>query len=161
MMGKYAHGTTVSTGKSREEIERTLQRFGASKQIWARDDESGLITVGFNRQDRNYRISFVLPPLEQFTTYRRKGSYIATRRTDSAAQAAQEQEVRRLFRSFGNYLKAMLAAIEDGIIAAETALLPYMMLVGGRTVAEEIESNIERVLAGAPPLPMLESGHGN
>jgi len=155
---KYAAGTTVSTSQSREEIEHTLQRFGASKYIWARDDENGRVTVGFNREQRTYRISFSLPSIKKFESYRRTGSHHDIKRTESAALALQEQEIKRLFRSFGNYLKAMMAAIDDRIITADEALLPYMMLAGGRTVAEEIEANIERVLAGAPPLPMLEEG---
>jgi len=158
MSNKYAAGTTVSISKSREEIEETLRRFGAAKQVWARDDEQGLVTAAFNRGDRTYRISFRLPPLSRFESYRRKGSYYDTQRSESAAKTAQEQENRRLFRSFGNYLKAMLAAIDDGIIQADEALLPYMMLASGHTVAEEMEANIERVLAGAPPLPMLGGG---
>jgi len=146
----------VSPTRSRDEIERTLQRFGATKQLWARDDELGRITVAFERQGRAYRIAFLLPPLSEFSTYVRQGRSYPTPRVASAATAAQQQEHRRLFRSLANYIKAMLAAVDDGIISAEEALLPYMMLKSGRTVSEEIELNIDRVLAGAPALPMLE-----
>ena len=154
---KYAKGTTVSTSKSREEIEHTLQRFGASKYIWARDDERGQVVMGFNRGVRTYKIAFLLPPINKFESYRRKDSHYDIQRSASAAKELQEQEIKRLFRSLGNYLKAMLAAIDDGIIAADEALLPYMMLAGGHTVAEEVAANIDRVLTGAPPLPMLEA----
>ena len=161
MTSRYAEGTTVSTSKSREEIERILQRFGASKQIWARDDDLGQVTVGFQRGQRAYRISFSLPAIKKFESYRRKGGYADVKRSPGAALALQEQEIRRLFRSFANYLKALLAAIDDGILAADTALLPYMMLAGGNTVAEEVAVNLDRILVGAPLLPMLEGSRGD
>ncbi|MDP2952267.1 MAG: hypothetical protein Q8O76_02985 [Chloroflexota bacterium] len=44
-MAKYAEGTEVPIGRSRDEIERTLARFGASAQAWMRDDEKGVVTA--------------------------------------------------------------------------------------------------------------------
>ena len=66
-MGRaYAQGTEVSVGRSRDEIERTLTRFGADGQLWARDDAKGIVVIGFRRQGRTYRFSVRLPKLDDF-----------------------------------------------------------------------------------------------
>jgi len=154
---RYAEHTVGSPGRSQEEIDHTLQRFGAGKRLWARDDEAGRVTVAFERKGRAYRISFTLPQLGSFKTYTRKGAYNTSSRSDSAAKTAQQQEHRRLFRSLANYVKATLAAVDDGLISAEEALMPYMILRSGRTVSEEVEANIASLLEGHPLLPMLEA----
>lgn len=42
-MAKYAENTAVSSGESRNEIERTLVRFGASQFIYGWKDEAAVI----------------------------------------------------------------------------------------------------------------------
>lgn len=56
-MAKYAANTDVSSDRSRAEIERTLERYGARQFIYGWDQDRAL--VGFVLNDREIR--FVLP----------------------------------------------------------------------------------------------------
>jgi len=137
-MSRYAEGTEVPIGRSRDEIERTLTRFGATAQAWMRDDDRGIVTVAFKRGGQAYRFTVATPPLTDFElTPSHKWS-----RTPEQAKVAQDAEVRRRFRSLANYVKAVLDAVETGIIRADEALLPYMMLSEGETVYQRAARQI-------------------
>ncbi|MDP2950662.1 MAG: hypothetical protein Q8P22_14155, partial [Chloroflexota bacterium] len=58
-----------------------------------------------------------------------------------------DAEVRRRFRSLANYVKAVLDASESGIIRAEEALLPYLLLPEGDTVYQRASRQLERGVA--------------
>ena len=131
----YAKGTVVSIGRTREEIEHTLERFGATHQLWMRDDEQNAGTLAFRRERTNYRFLVHLPSLEQFSTTPTSKQT----RAQTTMEQMQQAENRRLFRSLANYIKAMLDAIDSGIITAEEALLPYQILPGGQTIFERAQ----------------------
>ncbi|MDP2949917.1 MAG: hypothetical protein Q8P22_10315 [Chloroflexota bacterium] len=139
-MAKYAEGTEVPIGRSRDEIERTLARFGASAQAWMRDDEKGVVTVAFKRGGHAYRFIVPSPPLSAF----KETPTGRWTRTEPQAAAARDAEVRRRFRSLANYVKAVLDATESGIIKAEEALLPYLLLPEGDTVYQRASRQLER-----------------
>ena len=135
----YAERTTVSTSKSRDEIERILTRFGASGQAFARDDDKRVVMVAFHRDRRNYRFTLPLPDaaLEKFWYANpEQPAYKRRKRSQGVHDEAVEQETRRLFRSLANFIKATLDAVESGIITADEALLPYLILPSGSTVYE-------------------------
>ncbi|MDP3062976.1 MAG: hypothetical protein Q8O40_07180 [Chloroflexota bacterium] len=139
-MAKYAEGTEVPIGRSRDEIERTLARFGATAQAWIRDDEKGLVAVAFKRGGPAYRFTVPLPPLSAFMETP-TGRWT---RTEAQAAAARDAEVRRRFRSLANYVKAVLDATESGIIRVDEALLPYLLLPEGDTVYQRASRQLER-----------------
>ncbi|MDP3062929.1 MAG: hypothetical protein Q8O40_06940, partial [Chloroflexota bacterium] len=78
------------------------------------------------------------------------------------AAAARDAEVRRRFRSLANYVKAVLDATESGIIRAEEALLPYLLLPEGDTVyqraSRQLERGVEVSLARALTAPEASDG---
>lgn len=134
MTSKYAEGTTVSVGRSRDELERTLERFGANGQSWMRDDEKGITTMAFRRRGKTYMFTIAVPPLADFVKTPSK----RYSRSQEDAKVHQDAELRRRFRSLANYIKALLDATDTGIIKAEEALLPYLVLPGGKTFYEEV-----------------------
>ena len=142
MNRKYAEGTEVPIGRSRDEIERTLERFGATGQIWARDDEIGQVIIAFKRKARGYKFIIKLPPLSDFR-FTPKMTY---ERTPKQMADMRDAETRRRFRSLANYIKALMDAIDTGIIKAEEALLPYQMLPSGETVYQRVQEQIDRGL---------------
>ncbi|MBI4145042.1 hypothetical protein HY493_02445 [Candidatus Woesearchaeota archaeon] len=97
-----------------------------------RDDERGIVTVGFKRGGIVYRFTIAQPPLSDFATT----SSGRWRRTPEQQKDEQEAEVKRRFRSLANYVKALMDAVDTGIIKAEEALLPYRLLPSGETVFE-------------------------
>lgn len=138
MAGTYASNTDVSSARSREEIDRTLARFGASAFAYARSEQAASIQFVANER----RIRFVLPMPDrndrEFTHHSRG------RRTDSAIEAAYEQAVKQRWRSLALMVKAKLAAVEAGIVSFEDEFLAHTVLPSGRTVAEEIGPQVER-----------------
>jgi len=141
----YAENTTVPISRSREELERTLERFGATAQAWMRDDETQLVTLAFKRSGRGYRFVVRLPQWQD-------EHYLYTpthqRRTELKAREAADQEARRRFRSLANFVKALMDAADTGIISAEDALLPYLLLPNGETVADSVGRWLPSLEAG-------------
>ena len=137
-MTKYAEGTEVPISRSRDELERTLERFGATAQAWLRDDEKETVVLAFKRAGKGYKLVVRLVDAAA-CALTPKGN----ERTASAAQDAADQENRRRFRSLANYVKAVMDAADTGIISAEDALLPYLMLPSGETVAQAIQEQMK------------------
>lgn len=145
MNSAYASKTSVTVSRSRDEIERVLLRFGATAQMWGRDDEVGIVLVRFRRRARGYEFRLQLPRIEEFELTP-TGKY----RSKDVQLKAREQEERRRFRSLANYIKATLDAVDSGIIDFETAFLPHLLLPTGETLARRLEPEIERALEGGP-----------
>lgn len=60
-MAAYAEKTSVPVEKSRAEIERTLERYGADQFSYARDDSRGMACIQFRAKDRHIRFLLTLP----------------------------------------------------------------------------------------------------
>lgn len=148
-MPRYARNTTVNEGKSRLEIETTLKRYGASSFIYGTKDGKALI--GFEAGERHIRMTVTMPDLGYFlqTT---KGRKVAPK----VAEAAQTKAIKQRWRALSLVVKAKLEAVDCGIATFEQEFLAYMVLPGGRTVAEELvpklaayyaEGKVPRLLA--------------
>ncbi len=129
---KYAHGTTVSIGRTRDEIESILNRFGADQFAWGRDDTRHATIVQFRREGRGYRFTVFAPDPEEF-----RFTPTNRRRDERQIQELAEKEYPRRFRSLANYIKAILDAVDSGLLEVDAALLPFAMLPSGLTVAEQ------------------------
>ena len=97
--------------RSRSEIERTLERYGATAYAYGWQDARGVIQ--FELSGRRYRIVVPLPtwadPDINLTPTTRR------RRTAAAAQQAYDQATRQRWRALALYIKATLEATEAGI----------------------------------------------
>lgn len=128
----YAENTSVSTDKSKAEIERTLTRYGAEQFIHGWDQEQAMI--GFRMQGRFFKMMLPLPrkddPKFQTTPSGRR------RRDADAAYKAWEQACREQWRALALSIKAKLVAIETGISTLEVEFLAHISLPDGGTVAE-------------------------
>lgn len=156
-MGRYAASTDVSTTRSRDEIERTLKRFGATAFVHGWDNKisppraSTMFEIPTPGGLRRIRFHLPMPdPNDHEFTRTPTGKPRAAK----AADDAYEQATRQRWRSLANLIKATLAAVEDGIITAEDAFLPYTVVTpDGRTVAEIVGPQIT-----AGQLPALLPG---
>jgi hypothetical protein len=63
-MPVYAKDTEVSADRSRQEIERTLVRYGASAFMYGWQEQ--VAVIGFEIKGRRYRIMLPLPNLADF-----------------------------------------------------------------------------------------------
>jgi hypothetical protein len=151
-MGTYAASTEVSSSRSRDEIERTLERYGADQFMYGWQDNAAV--VAFRMEGRH--IKFILPmPAkdEQRFTHHSRGM-----REPSAALKEWEQATRQRWRALALVIKAKLEAIESGISLFEDEFMANIVLPGGETVSEFMRPQIaEAYRIGKAPdlLPML------
>lgn len=135
----YAEKTQVSTDKSRAEIERTLQKYGADQFMYGWDQEKAV--VGFRMSGR--QIKFLLPMpdrnSEQFTL-----TPTGKERSESAAFKEWEQACRQKWRALSLVIKAKLEAVEAGIAIFEDEFMANIVLPNGATVSDFMLPQIEQ-----------------
>jgi len=144
-MSRYAEGTSVSEERSRNELERTLKRFGADQFGFAWSDEGQMIA--FRMAGRSIRLDIPMPDMDDPSFRLTPAGRV---RATSAAQEAYGQEVRRRWRSLNLVVKAKLTAVADGISTLEREFLADMLTDDGRTV----EQVMRPLLAAGGPLQL-------
>jgi hypothetical protein len=117
MTGTYAAKTDVPVSRSRDEIERTLTRFGATAFAYASNTE-GQVAISFEIRRIRVLLRMQLPRREQFARDKRGHD-----RAESAVERDWEQACRQRWRSLANGVKAKLALIDDGISTVEREFL--------------------------------------
>lgn len=131
MTGKYASGTSVSVAASKAEIERILERYGATgfMSAWSADDA----VIAFAMADRQVRFVLTMPGrAEMRFTHHSRGQ-----RTPEAAAKEWEQACRQRWRALSLVIKAKLEAVESGITVFDDEFLAHIVLPNGRTVSDE------------------------
>jgi len=150
----YAEKTEVPADRSRGEIERTLERYGATSFAYGWDE--GRAMIGFQVADRQIRIIVPLPdPKDQSFRFSESGR----QRTQQAHKNAFDQEVRRRWRALALVIKAKLEAVETGIATFEQEFMAYVVLPSGQTLGEYLAPQLEETYrTGQMPalLPGLE-----
>lgn len=146
-MTRYAANTQVSPGRSRDEIERLLTRFGAEQFAYASQPDRAMI--GFALKGRSYRIEIKIPAREEFAR-----TETGKPRKESAAFQAWEQAVREKWRALALLVKAKLVAIQNGDVTLEDEFLAWTLLPDGRTVGQAIAEPIDEAYrtGGMPAL---------
>jgi hypothetical protein len=154
-MSRYAQDTSVSSDRSRAEIERTLSRYGAQQFMYGWDQDSAL--VGFVARGRQVRFLLPLPDRNdrEFTHTPTRG----TRRSDSQIETAYEQAVRQRWRALALVIKAKLEAVEAEIVSFDEEFGMHFMLPNGKTVGEAILPQIDLAyLHGSGMLELMPGG---
>lgn len=136
----YAH-TSVSPGRTKEQIEKLLERVGAVGFRW----DSGRP----QQSDGNSVYDVLAHGYEQLTAgLRWNDREIAFRlRIEYLDEKKQRQNLRALYW----YLKAKIEAIEFGIVDLEQEFLPYVLVSGDETVYDSL---------GGPNLRLLVAPEG-
>ena len=131
-MTRYAANTEVSSTKSRDEIERTLTRYGADQFMYGWQE--GAAVVGFRMEGRMIRFILPLPDRSDptFTEYVSRGT--KTARAPEAAAKLYEQAVRQKWRALALVIKAKLEAVESGIAVFDDEFMANIVLPDGGTV---------------------------
>ena len=134
----YAENTSVPVEKSKAEIERILQRYGADQFISGWDARRAY--VAFRMQGRQIKFVIELPDKSdrEFTHTPGKG----IKRMESKAYAAWEQACRQRWRALALVIKAKLEAVETGITVFEDEFMAHIVLPDGQTVGEYMRPQI-------------------
>jgi len=152
-MTRYAERTTVTSEKSRNEIEATLRRYGATSFAygWTSDGAQ----IGFHLGNRAIRFNLPMPDRGadefRFTPTRR------TRRSPAEWEAAYEQAVRQRWRGLALVIKAKLEAVEAGITTLEEEFLAHIALPSGSTVGEWLRPQLDEAYSNNR-MPQLMAG---
>jgi hypothetical protein len=156
-MPRYAAQTEVSSEKSRQEIERTLRKYGASafQYGW----QGVMAVIAFVINNRAVRITVEMPDRQdkQFTHTPGRGY----ERSDSDAEKAWEQATRQRWRALALVVKAKLEAVESGISTFDNEFLAFMVVPGtGKTVGELAKPQLQAAYekGGTNGLLLLPSG---
>lgn len=152
-MGTYAAKTDVSEERSRNEIERTLKRYGATRfgYLW----EEGSSVIMFEMQGRRLKFNLPMPVRSDF----RLTENGRARTSQAAIDAAWEQAQRQRWRALLLVIKAKLEAIEAGITSFEDEFLSATLLSSGQTVSQWIQPQIAQVYeTGRMPSFLLGPG---
>lgn len=137
-MSRYAASTDVTSGRSRDEIERTLQRYGADQFLYAWQEDNAV--VGFRMEGRQIR--FILPmPSKQD---RRFTHHSRGMRAPEAALKEWDQAVRQKWRALALVIKAKLEAVASGITVFEDEFMANIVLPDGGTVGQWMRPQIEQ-----------------
>ena len=135
-MSRFAAKTTVSSEKSRSEIEAILTRYGASAFMYAWEGPRAVI--GFRAKERHIRFTLPLPDssAKEFT-HSSRGP-----RSPDAVTALWEQACRQSWRALALVIKAKLEAVEAGIVEFESEFLAHIVLPDGSTVGAWVRPQV-------------------
>lgn len=152
-MSRYAENTSVSSDKSKAEIERTLTRYGATGFVSGWGGASSIIMFEIS----NRRVKFVLPlpdkTSREFTHTVGRG----LKRTQKDCESAWEQACRQRWRALALAIKAKLEAVAAGITSFEEEFMAHIVLPSGQTVGAWMTPQIETAYKSKKMPPLLES----
>lgn len=138
-MAKYAEKTEVSAETSRAEIERTVQRYGATGFMYGWEENRAI--VGFSMKNRQIRFVLQMPDRKAKEFWETPGRKLA--RNERQAFDAWEQATRQRWRALALAVKAKLEAVDAQIATFEQEFLAHILLPDNRTVSEWISPQIE------------------
>lgn len=132
---RYAEGTTVAVGKTKDEIDRLLSKSGATQTVMGSDHTGERVLVGFSIAGRQYR---------------RQAS---TKRREKYGKTPREQLEREAWRALLLIVKAKLEVVASGYSTMEVEFLSDLVLPNGQTVADDVLPKIEAAYnSGTMPL---------
>jgi hypothetical protein len=148
-MARYAADTSVTVSASKAEIERIVERYGASGFMSGWNAERAMIA--FAMQGRQVRFSLPMPDrTDKRFTHSSRGP-----RSPETAAKEWEQACRQRWRALALVIKAKLEAVECGISVFEDEFMANIVLPDGRTVSEEVRPRIAAAYETGNMQPLL------
>jgi hypothetical protein len=130
---RYAERTKVPVSQSRDELVRTLTRYGADQFMFGEDADHGI--ARFRVEGRYVQFAVEIPD--------------------------DPQRQRQRWRALVLVVKAKLEAVESGISTFEREFLADLMLPDGSTVGDFVKPQIEEAYkTGLMPKGLLALGPG-
>jgi len=156
-VSRYAQDTSVPIERSRVEIEKLLDRYGADQTMQGRDGLTSFLAFRINGRQVRMKLEMLQPDDREFTH-----TPTGQRRTAIQAKAAWDQSCKARWRSLALVIKAKLEAIECGISTIEDEFLSFIMLPDGSSVGDYMVPQIQetyetgRMPAGLPGFNQLQ-----
>jgi hypothetical protein len=165
----FAENTSVPVDRTKVELDRLLQRHGASQRATLHDDAEGRAVVVFFLAGRQIRLQVPLPKRSDYpaadkqayqTTHetpRRWGSMSRQQRNEWVAEQI-EQKSRTRWRCMLLIVKAKLELIELSMSTVEREFLADIALPDGQTVGDWLRPGIDAAYLGGHVPPLLGTG---
>lgn len=154
-MSRYASDTSVSSERSRAEIEATLRRYKADAFGYLTERDSAVVMFRMAGRHIKFILPMPDPESEEFTRTPTKRDL----RSAAAAEAAWEQACRQRWRALALVIKAKLEAVSAGITTVEDEFLAHTVLPDGSTVGEWAKPQLAIAYSSAQmPQRLLISG---
>lgn len=147
-MARYAYGTKVTVETSRGEITGILAKHGVDTMAWGTNPVGDQLQ--FELGGHRFRFLIAKPSLDDA-----KAAYLDAGKSEwgwnhQADQAgALAAEWRRRWRAHVLLIKAKLEFIDSGDTTLEREFMPYMLVAGGATLGEWLESSSGQKLLAA------------
>jgi hypothetical protein len=129
---RYAEQTSVPVDRSKSEIERLLQKYGATE--FAHGWRSERAMIQFKMKDRYVRFILPLPDKREFE----KTPSGRRSRNEHDTLKAWEQGRRQRWRALALTIKAKLESVESGIEEFESAFMAQVVMPDGKTISETV-----------------------
>ena len=142
-------GTSVSIGRSREEIDLLLRNWGVSGIQWEDDFKRGIVNLRFRWENKNDKSSYIArfqlaldddEKLEELSIDGRSG-----KPSEKKLDRLKAERGKREHRVLSAFLKNVFEAVEQGIIDAEAVFLPWIEDSEGLTVYERLGPVMKRL----------------
>lgn len=133
----YANATT---GKARDEVTKTLQRFGCESVGFMDDFVDGSVLLAFKHRGRQVQLRAsakgwaALFLKENPWRYQRKSTKV---QWEQAAVAQGLVAVNSILR---DWVKGQVTAVETGILSFEAVFMPHMLTDNGQTLVDRVTS---------------------
>ncbi len=150
---RYANKTGVGSDRSRAEIEKTLNRYGATAFMYA--NGNGQAAIMFEASHRRIKMVLPLPDPKDFEKSPKGRKWDRNR-----GLKAWEQAGRQRWRALALVVKAKLEAVESGVATFEQEFLAYTMLPNGKTVGDSVLLDVAAAYDSGKVTPLL-LGIGN
>lgn len=154
-MGTYASKTDVPESRSRDHIEKALERYGATAFAYAKD--ANRAAVRFDLSGRRVQFLVRLPEASDPDIARTPAGRA---RTSAQVKEALAQATRQRWRALHLIITAKLEAIESGLVTLEQELGMFVLLPDGSTVADHVAPAINQAYLTGSFDPMLQIGAG-
>lgn len=136
----YAQGTSVPVDRSRAEIERLLEKHGASGFIFG--TANGQALLAFEMRERRLRFLVPMPQANKSGSNENK----------------VKAEIRRRYRALLLVLKAKLEAVNSQIVQFDEEFLAHIVVEGNTTVGDRMVPHMREALSTGKLPPLLGTG---
>lgn len=139
-MALLNYTTTIDPDKTAGEITRILSSHGASAVLTEYDQKDGYVSaLSFQIKRGDVSMGFRLPcdwnPVLGVLTGQWQAGKIRGKRPD------QLQAVRVAWRIVKDWTEAQMALVETQMVTTQDVFLPYLVLAGGKTLAETVAAD--------------------
>lgn len=137
-MGVPYEGATTGV-KARDEIIKTLRRFGCESVGFMDDFEAHEVILAFKHRGRDVQLRASAKGWAQMWLTAHPWSYRTRGKTrDEHQKAALAQGLIAVNSILRDWIKGQITAVECGMLSFEAVFVPYMLAADGRTVIERI-----------------------